>query len=184
MFTRRFTTTTTTTTTTRTSFATLVAVLFLACCCTARKDRNQPHPHRGLLKSYTPGPFSDVSLSRQDESKLADGQPVMKQTMPDENGLGGGAICVQDVQAPKSAVWHQILDLDAYKGKVSKVNACNNYQVAKNKDGSCRIKTRMVLGVLPGYSVRNRQEIVRVQYCCEYRGRTRLDSLACMQASH
>jgi hypothetical protein len=122
---------------------------------TAKKDHNKPHPHRGILKAYNPGPFEDLKLSRQDESKLQQGQPVTKQTMPSEDDpdAGGGVICIQDVHAPKEAVWNQILDLDAYQGKVSKVNKCKNYFVSKNKDGSSTMKTRMVIGVLPGYSV-------------------------------
>lgn len=121
----------------------------------ARKDHSRPHPHQGILKTYQPGPFADVQLTKADEQKLADGQPVMKQSMPDKNDpvAGGGAICVQDVDAPKDAVWNQILDLDSYKGKVPKVLESRNYYIGETKDGARRIKTKMVLGVLPGYSV-------------------------------
>ena len=79
----------------------------------------------------------------------------MKQTMPskDDPDAGGTAICVQDVAAPREAVWNQVLDLNSYKGKVPKVNECKNYVVHKNKDGTRTIKTKMVLGVLPGYAV-------------------------------
>jgi len=120
----------------------------------ARKDHNAPHPHRGLIKAYEPGPFH-VSLTKQDEQKLASGEPVMKQTMEDKNdpSAGGGAICVQDVQAPKSIVWNQILDLNSYKGKVPKVLTSKNYFQEKTKDGGNRFKTKMVIGVMPGYSV-------------------------------
>lgn len=125
-------------------------------CSTARKDRNSPHAHRGILRPYNPGPFENMKLSRQDESTLQKGESVTKQTMPspDDPDAGGGVLCIQDVDAPKAAVWSQILDLDSYEGKVSKVNKCKNYFVAKNKDGSSTIKTKMVLGVMPGYSVR------------------------------
>lgn len=129
-------------------------LLLLASPASAGKDRNRPHGHRGILQAYEPGPF-DVQLSPQDESLLAQGKPVMKQTLPGDNDeAGGGAICVQDVQAPKEAVWNQILDLDSYKGKVPKVQTSQNYLVQKNDDGSHTIKTRMVVGVMPGYSVR------------------------------
>ena len=74
----------------------------------------------------------------------------MKQT---EGDLGGGAICVQDIDAPKQAVWAQILDLDSYKGKVNKVNEAKNYFLRNNQDGTTTVKTKMVLGVMPGYSV-------------------------------
>lgn len=77
----------------------------------------------------------------------------MIQTPADKDAAAGGAICVQDVDAPKQAVWNQILDLNAYKGKVPKVNDCKNYFQAKAEDGCTRIKTKMVVGVMPGYSV-------------------------------
>lgn len=117
----------------------------------AKKDRDFPHSHQGLLKSYKPGPFQSLKLDKGDEKTLDSGKPVMKQTQGDE--LAGGAICVQDVEAPKEAVWSQILDLDNYKGKVPKVNESRNYKVQQNRDGSCTIKTKMVVGVIPGYSV-------------------------------
>lgn len=80
----------------------------------------------------------------------------MKQTV-DESGddaAAGGAICVQDVAVPPSVVWDQILDFDSYKGKVPKVLVSKNYFHGKTQDGHQRIKTKMVLSVLPGYSVR------------------------------
>ena len=120
----------------------------------AKKDRNKPQGHQGYLKPYSPGPFA-TSLSKSDESLLAAGKPVMKQTMPskDDPEAGGGALCVQDVDAPRAAVWRQILDLPAYKGKVPKVLACSNYVNKRSSDGTNNIKTRLVIGVLPGYSV-------------------------------
>jgi hypothetical protein len=127
-------------------------------CVDARKDRNQPHPFKGILKAYSPGPF-DIVLTSSDEAKLESGQPVMKQNLPskDDPEAGGGAICIQDVMAPPYLVWNQILDLNAYKGKVPKVLTSQNYYTGRNDDGSERIKTRMVLGVLPGYSVSDRK---------------------------
>ena len=97
-----------------------------------------------------------ISLDNNDEKSLLQGKPIMKQ-IPSEGGdnEGGKAICVQDIAAPSSAVWNQILDLDRYKGKVSKVGECKNYVVkANDEDGTVQIKTKMVLNVLPGYSVR------------------------------
>lgn len=141
------------------SLASAVLAAWVLFCCyssvvSARKDHNKPHPHRGILKAYTPGPFTDIKLSKKDEDKLASGQPVMKQTLPskDDPNAGGGAICVQDVDAPKQVVWSQILDLNSYKGKVPKVVTCKNYMEAKTSEGK-RMKTKMVVGVLPGYSV-------------------------------
>jgi len=122
----------------------------------AKKDRNQPQGHHGYLTAYKPGPFA-ASLSKSDEKLLASGKPVMKQTMPskDDPEAGGGAICVQDVEAPVPAVWNQILDLGSYKGKVPKVISSKNYVNKRNPDGTNTIKTRLVIGVMPGYSVRS-----------------------------
>jgi len=116
----------------------------------AKKNRNLPHGHSGLLQPYESGPF-DLKLGKDDEKALGLGKPVMKQK-ESKGELAGGAICVQDIEAPKEAVWSQILDLDSYKGKVPKVNNCNNYEVMQNSDGTCTIKTKMVIGVIPGYS--------------------------------
>jgi hypothetical protein len=126
----------------------------------ARKDRNQPHRHRGKLTPYTPGPFKSIRLSGKEEEILISGNPVMKQSVPTKTAegqdSGGGAICVQDVAAPKAIVWSQILDLDNYSKKVNQVLISKNYFTGKGPArNSRRIKTRMVLGVLPGYSVRN-----------------------------
>lgn len=137
------------------------ALLFLlVCSCPTtlakKKDRNQPQGHTGILKPYQPGPFKSLKLSASDEKLLAEGKPVMKQTLPTkDNPEGGGAICVQDVDAPRQAVWNQILDLNSYKGKVPKIVASSNYVNRKNSNGTHTIKTRMVIGVMPGYSVRN-----------------------------
>eukprot|EP00593_Proboscia_inermis_P014742 CAMPEP_0171299284 /NCGR_PEP_ID=MMETSP0816-20121228/8096_1 /TAXON_ID=420281 /ORGANISM="Proboscia inermis, Strain CCAP1064/1" /LENGTH=194 /DNA_ID=CAMNT_0011774967 /DNA_START=151 /DNA_END=735 /DNA_ORIENTATION=- len=93
-----------------------------------------------------------MTVESKDEKILSGGKPVMKQ-IPDENDPNGGgkAICVQDIGAPKNAVWNQILGLNAYAGKVPKVKECKNYEVTRNADGSSTIKTKMVIGVLPGY---------------------------------
>lgn len=128
----------------------LILVLCLAVA-TSRKDRDAPHGHTGKLSPYRPGPF-DIRLSQADEQKLKEGGAVMKQNMDGKEA--GGAICVQDVDAPVGAVWYQILDLNQYHQKVSKVNECTNYLKRKQGDGSTRIKTKQVLGVLPGYAVR------------------------------
>ena len=121
----------------------------------AKIERDAPHAHRGTMKPYSPGPFG-MAIESDDENILEKGNPLMKQLPPDDpaDKLGGKAICVQDVAAPKSAVWRQILDMDSYVGKVNKVKECDNYSVKDNGDGTMQVKTKMVLGVLPGYSVR------------------------------
>eukprot|EP00934_Nitzschia_sp_Nitz4_P002109 Nitzschia sp. Nitz4//scaffold25_size161228//96420//97244//NITZ4_002438-RA/size161228-augustus-gene-0.131-mRNA-1//-1//CDS//3329544610//2109//frame0 len=131
-------------------FLHFVLVVAASLCLTqAASDYEAPHPHRGRLKPYEWGPFRTLKLTKDDEKILESGKPVTKQT---QAGAGGGAICVQDVKAPKEAVWYQILDFNKYKGKVPKVVESNNYEFNKHRDGSSTIKTRMKLGVFPGYS--------------------------------
>jgi hypothetical protein len=119
-------------------------------------NRDAPHGHTGKMKPYVAGPFG-MKLKAKDEETLSKGNPVMKQLPPDDptDKLGGKAICVQDVEAPKSAIWRQILDMDSYVGKVMKVKECKNYVVKDNGNGTMQLKTKMVLGVLPGYSYTN-----------------------------
>ena len=155
--------------TTMTRFKSLlrVAQLFLAfiAVCSCKKDRNSAHRNNGILKAYEPGPFENLSLSSADEIMLDQGKPVMKQTMPSDDDAGGGAICVQDIAAPKQAVWNQILRMNDYEGKVSKVKECKNYQVTQHVDGTFTIKTKQVLGVMPGYSVRDENETKKGSFC-------------------
>lgn len=101
-----------------------LALLVLCAPVVSRKERNVPHPHRGVLKPYQPGPF-DLDLSGADEKELLSGKSVMKQIMPGkgEKEPGGGAICIQDILAPKQAVWSQILRMNDYEGKVPRVSA-------------------------------------------------------------
>jgi len=116
-----------------------------------KKDYNLPHHHRGKLSPYEPGPFSSIELSKKEEQLLENGKSVMKQSLPKPGEVAGGAVCVQDVMAPKDAVWHQILDLDSYPSKVGKVSVSKNYCTNKNDDGTHTVKTRMVMNVMPGY---------------------------------
>lgn len=145
-------------------FVSLVVVFASA----ERRDRNAPHPHRGLLSPYVPGPFTDLSVGSSDENSLARGESVMKQIPDPTGGKGGRAICVQDVAAPKNAVWNQILDLDSYVGKVDKLKECRNYVRRRNDDGSTTVKTRFVVGVLPGF---------KYEYYCDHTFFPKKDSL-------
>ena len=148
-------------------FTTVVVVVVVE----AKVDRNAPHGHRGKLSPYPPGPFVGLILTKDDEQTLERGDSVMKQTLPtdDSHSSGGAAICVQDVHAPITAVWAQILHMEEYPNKVNKVLKCENYQVQEEDEEKeeekgtnkqhvpkkiLRIKTKQVLGVLPGYSVR------------------------------
>lgn len=134
------------------------------------RDRNRPHDHGGKLSPYKIGPFDVLKLGKSDEAILSSGKSLMKQ-MPSDGGqskTSGRSICVQDVEAPKDAVWNQILDLDHYVGKVSKLKECGNYAVKKNPNGTWTIKTKMIVGVLPGYSY---------EYYCDHTYSPKLDSL-------
>jgi len=132
------------------SFATTLVV--------SKKNRNQPHHHKGVLTPYEPGPFS-VSVSKKEEEQLKQGQSVMKQSLPSGSDTDGGAppsggvLCIQDVEAPPEAVWYQILNLNDYPSKVAKLRSSNNYVERYNKkDNTYNIKTKMVLSAFPGYS--------------------------------
>mmetsp|Transcript_3791 Transcript_3791/g.5642 ORF Transcript_3791/g.5642 Transcript_3791/m.5642 type:complete len:248 (+) Transcript_3791:148-891(+) len=156
----------------RTSCRLKTCVFFLVlgllfCTSLARVDRNAGHPHRGKLTPYKPGPF-DLKLTPSDEKELVSGKSVMKQVRDAGESAGGRAICVQDVNAPKSAVWNQILNFDSYVGKVNKLKECKKYFAQRNKDGSSTIKVKMLIGVLPGY---------KYEYYCDHTFRPECNSL-------
>mmetsp|Transcript_34266 Transcript_34266/g.79049 ORF Transcript_34266/g.79049 Transcript_34266/m.79049 type:complete len:239 (-) Transcript_34266:1234-1950(-) len=121
-----------------------------------RKERDTPHPHRGVLRPYVPGPFN-LMLDGKDEDQLRTGKPVTKSTKPEDGDeeTGGGAICVQDINAPKAAVWSQILRMGEYPKKVPKVTECRNYCVRRNRNGSVTMKTFQRIRIFPGYSYVN-----------------------------
>ncbi|GMH47021.1 hypothetical protein TrLO_g4252 [Triparma laevis f. longispina] len=106
------------------------------------------HPHTGILSPKIPGPFP-VELGAADLKELASGNSVMKQ-IEDPSGLKTG-LCVQDISSPSTDVWSQILSFNSYVGKVSKLKTCETYET-KDEGEFKRIKVKMVIGVLPGYS--------------------------------
>jgi hypothetical protein len=122
-------------------------------CSVNKKNRNVPHGHKGKLLPYTPGPFA-VKLTAADEKALRSGYPVTTQAVSADPISPATVVCIQDVDAPVSAVWKQILDMDQYHKKVSGVTESRNYFVSTLSGGRMTIKTKQVLGVLPGYSVR------------------------------
>lgn len=131
-------------------FTVLLLLAAVLCCSGKKSNRDVPHSHQGLLKPYEAGPFTALKLDSKDEKLLDGGKPVMTQ-IREKDSLEGTSICVQDVEAPKEAVWSQILDLDSYKGKVPKVSECKNYVAKLNEDGTSTMKTEMAVKVLPGY---------------------------------
>ena len=78
----------------------LFAVSAAVICCSAKKNRNAPHIHKGLLKPYEAGPFRAIELTDGHEKILDNGKPIMTQ-ISEGDGLEGTSICVQDVEAPK-----------------------------------------------------------------------------------
>lgn len=124
------------------------------------------YSQRERLKPFQPGPFDVIDINADDEAGLSIGQPVLKQTPSDDTSKSGGrAICVQDVDAPKDAVWNQILDLNQYVGKVPKLKECKNYWVGRKPDGTIQVKTKMVIGVLPGYKYKYHCDHIYVPHC-------------------
>ena len=128
----------------------LLLLLLLSCVLSDAKKPSS-HPHSGLLTPYKTSSFDDVKLDKSDEKKLASGTNVMKQIPAADGGAGGRALCIQDITAPTQHIWNQILDFNSYVGKVPKLKECKNYFVGDDNEGAKRIKTKMVVGVLPGY---------------------------------
>ena len=125
-----------------------------------------------------------MKLDNNDEKTLTKGNPVMKQIPAADGSAGGSAICIQDIDAPKSAVWYQILDLDHYTDKVKQLKECKNYYVKANPDGSITMKTKQVIGVMPGYKYENyynhlyRPEADSVTWSLDYEKTSDFDDVA------
>lgn len=137
-------------------------------CKADNSNRNRPHIHNGVLPQYTPGPFKELVLERNDEKSLEDGKSVMKSIPSSTGEKGGRAICVQDIEASKDAVWNQILNFNSYVGKVDKLKECKHYFMKRNPDGTTTIKAKFVVGVLPGY---------KYEYYCDHLFRPKDNSL-------
>ena len=77
-----------------------------------------------------------MTLKDSDGEKLTGGKAVMKEEQDVASdgvkGGSGGAICAQDIEAPKEAVWNQILRLGEYAKKVPKVVELKNYKVKQD----------------------------------------------------
>jgi len=126
----------------------LVAAFFAAAAKAAQPG--VPHPHRGKLKPFVPGPPA-LKLSASDQAKLDAGEMITLQTK-DASGVGGRATAVQAVHAPPKYIWKQLLDLDSYVGKVEKLSVCKTYFDQKEGiDGSRRIKARFLVKAAPGF---------------------------------
>ncbi len=91
-------------------------------------DPNQPHNNQGLVTPYHGAPPS-VTLSADDEAKLASGQQVQKQV---QVGSGGHAVAFMNINAPVSKVWSKITSFTSYPQWVDNVTKCQPYKT----DGS------------------------------------------------
>ncbi len=105
----------------------LVAALLLAGAALAA-DPNAPHDHQGIVAAYKGAPAA-VSLSAEDESKLASGQMVQKQA---QSGNGGHAVAFMNINATPDKVWSKITSFSSYPSWVDNVTKCATYK----KEGS------------------------------------------------
>jgi hypothetical protein len=87
-------------------------------------DATVPHPHKGLIKSYSGAPDVPILLP-EDLAKLNKGQAVMKQVKEDAGGRG---IAIQDVHASPEQIWAKITDFANYPGMVENVKSCKVYE--------------------------------------------------------
>jgi len=120
--------------------ATLVATSALAA------DFSSPHPHRETRAPFRPESKVVGSLSSSELEVLDRGEVVLKQSKGKAGGVG---VAVEDVEAPPSVVWSQLLSFETYPTKVPRVKVCENYEVNENRE----LKTRFVVHVCPGYNV-------------------------------
>lgn len=108
-------------------------------------DFAHPHPHRETRAPFNADSRIIPRLSSSDIETLEKGEVVLKQSQAKNSGVGAA---VEDVDAPPSVVWSQLLSFDTYPSKVPRVKVCENYHVSKRE-----LKTRFVVRVCPGYNV-------------------------------
>lgn len=116
-----------------------VCALLLQLHAAVAADAARPHEHQGIVKPYIGAP-PPVSLTADDEAKLAAGQMVMKQA---QIGNGGHAVAFMNINAPPDRVWSRIVNYPMYPTWVDNVEVCEIYK----RDGS-RIFVRFVLSVM------------------------------------
>jgi len=109
-------------------------------------DASKPHMNKGVNAPFATKK-QDVTLSSSDESALANGKPVMRQTVS-ADGKGGRALAVQDIAASPETVWSRILAFKDYPKMVNGVKETSVYAEKSNGDGSKTIKVRMKLGMM------------------------------------
>jgi hypothetical protein len=87
-------------------------------------DAGKPHPHRGVLAPYEPGPL-EVTLDDNQREDLAKGKLVIM-TIEKED-TGGTGIGVIDIAAPVDIVWSRITGFEHYPDWVGPVKFCEVY---------------------------------------------------------
>lgn len=102
-------------------------------------DPNQPHNNQGLVAAYKGAPPA-VTLSADDQAKLASGQMVQKQV---QLSTGGHAVAFMNINATPDKVWSKITSFTSYPSWVENVTKCTPYK----KEGSL-IYVDFVLSVM------------------------------------
>jgi hypothetical protein len=121
------------------SLLALFVVAGLAATPALAADPNKPHPHQGVLPTFsTTPPVPD--LTADDLAKLAQGKAVQKQV---QGEAGGRGIAVQDVAAPPAVVWSRITSYPRYPEWVDGVFECEVYEIADE-----HIKARFLIGAM------------------------------------
>lgn len=87
-------------------------------------DANAPHNNQGIVAAYTGAP-AKVTLSAEDEAKLAAGQMVQKQG---QTGNGGHAVAFMNINATPDKVWSKITSFSSYPSWVDNVTSCTVYK--------------------------------------------------------
>ncbi len=87
-------------------------------------DPNAPHEHQGIVAAYKGAP-PKVTLSADDEAKLASGQMVQKQG---QTGNGGHAVAFMNINATPEKIWSKITSFSSYPSWVDNVTKCTTYK--------------------------------------------------------
>eukprot|EP01036_Dinobryon_divergens_P029585 gene29585-38706_t len=119
----------------------LIVVTLLFC---DAGTKSRPHSHKGILPPFT-GDHIAYNISADQNKKLKAGEPVI---INQRNGKSGGAIVLQDVNAPPNLCMDRIRDLGFYHKVLPSDDNVGHWQVMPHptKEGwsrvlySCRLK--------------------------------------------
>lgn len=112
-------------------------------------DPNAPHEHQGVVAAYKGAP-PKITLSADDEAKLAAGQMVQKQG---QVGNGGHAVAFMNVNATPEKIWSKITSFSSYPSWVDNVTKCSAYK----KEGSLQYVEfgLSVMGISVAYYIKH-----------------------------